>query len=42
LIVEIVLRPLEKKGFVVLPKRTVGGGKNFWMAQLVSAFEQGL
>lgn len=39
--VEIVLRPLEKKGFVHLPKRW-GALENFWMAQLVSALEQGL
>jgi transposase len=41
-IVEIVLRPLEKKGFVVLPKRWVVERTNIWMAQLVSALEQRL
>ena len=30
-IVEIVLRPLEKKGFIHLPKRWVEGA-NFWLA----------
>jgi putative transposase len=40
-IVEIVKRPLEKKGFVLLPKRWVVERTN-GMAQLVSAFKQGL
>lgn len=31
LIVEIVLRPLEKRGFVHLP-RAMGSRENFWMA----------
>ena len=37
-IVEIVLRPLEKKGFVLLPKRWVVERTN-GIAQLVSAFK---
>ena len=37
-IVEIVLRHEREERFCRITK-TVGGGKNFWMAQLVSAFE---
>jgi putative transposase len=37
-IVAIVLRPLEKKGFLVLPKRW-DASENIWLAQLVSALE---
>lgn len=40
-LVEIVLRPLEKKGFVHLPKRWVVE-RTYGKAQLVSAFKQGL
>jgi putative transposase len=40
-IVTIVLRPLQKKGFVHLPKRWVME-RTFGKAELVSAFKQGL
>lgn len=40
-VVQVVLRPQERLGFVLLPKRSCGG-TYFWLAQLVSAFEQGL
>jgi hypothetical protein len=35
--VQVVLRPEQTKGFVLLKKRWLGGGTHFWMADGLSA-----
>ncbi len=40
-VVQVVLRPQERKGFVLLPKRACCGA-NLWMADLVSPIKQRL
>jgi len=34
--VQVVLRPEQTKGFVLLKKRWLGGGTHFWMADGLS------